>query len=160
MGKVFTIWLLAAALIPAALGAEENNEAEEEGEEEAEAPGVGETFTEQDIRALLKEELAAQALKFNQQLDLQKKEIEQLRFALEGGDAFGQDDFNAEEFSLEGEFDDKERFFRIFGFFDVTLKRYFIKDNDSANLFVQKDLSFIVSNLNLYFQSQKECLIL
>lgn len=143
MGKVFTIWLLALFLLPSGLrAAEENEEAKEKAEDE------GEAAPEQDFRTLLKQELAAQELRFNEQLELQKKEIEQLRLELE------EQSFADEEFSLEEEFDDKKRFFRIFGFFDVTFKRYFFNDDDSANLWVQKDSSFIISNLNLYFQSQ------
>lgn len=145
MGKTFTIWLLAVALTPSALWAQENEDANPKTQTEEDQK----LAPEQDLKAAFQEELAAQERRFNKQLDLQKNEIEQLKLHLGNNADAAEDEFIAEE-----ETDAFDKYFRIFGFFDVSLYKWFWEKDEAYNLWVHDDLTFLVSNLNIYFNSQ------
>ncbi len=47
-----------------------------------------------------------------------------------------------------------EKRFQFWGFFDLTFSRYFYPDDAAYNMFITKQPTFLMSNVNLYFASQ------
>ncbi|MCU0662287.1 MAG: putative porin [Myxococcota bacterium] len=145
MGKAFIIVFFAVVLAPFMARAQGS----EGTDPEALTEGTPKGAPEHNWAAQFQQELAAQEARFKQELELQKAEIEQLK-----ADIASKGEFE-ENASAHGEdVEERNRFLSIYGFYDLTLNKWIYDNGEAYALFSHDSLSFVISNLNIYFHSQ------
>jgi len=65
-----------------------------------------------------------------------------------------QKEYNLEEQWEEESIEDLERFFKTYGFFDLTFAKKFLAKDDLKKIALEDTSTFTITNLNIYLQSQ------
>jgi hypothetical protein len=149
-------WAFATAL-GGALWAQ-NARAQDTASSKAEAPVLAAQAPSPDHRTV-EERFAAQEERMRTMESELRGRIDTLEAEAASANAT-QDEFggigSGEDFELQAaaQSGKVERNFSIYGFFDITFFKMFYADNSAMNLWLNESSSFVVNNLNIYFQSQ------